>query len=81
MRRKEVNNQLILAGRLNMKGIDQIKRVYDPAGLAPTLTAMQGGNLQPKIVISVVHKGKEETDERTRTDTTPERFNGNRKNN
>lgn len=42
MRRKEMNNRLILAGRLNMKGIDQIKRVYDPAGLAPTLTAMQG---------------------------------------
>lgn len=40
--KKGTNNQLILVGRLNVKGIDQIKRVYDPTGLAPTLTVMQG---------------------------------------
>lgn len=61
--KKETNNQLILVGRLNVKGIDQIKRVYDPTGLAPTLTVMQGGNLQPKIIIGMVHKVKKESEE------------------
>lgn len=38
-------------GTLDMKGIDQIKRVYSPAGLCPTLTTMAGGNTEPKIII------------------------------
>ena len=37
-------------GILDIKGIDQIKRVYSDEGLSPTLTNMQGGNRQPKIV-------------------------------
>lgn len=32
-----------MAGRLDIKGIDQIKRVYNPEGIAPTLTACGGG--------------------------------------
>lgn len=44
--------RLILVGKLDIKGQDLIKRVYDPSGLAPTLTTMQGGNRQPKIFIS-----------------------------
>jgi len=42
--------RLILVGELDIKGQDVIKRVYDPSGLAPTLTTMQGGNRQPKII-------------------------------
>lgn len=38
-------------GTLDMKGIDQIKRVYSPDGLCPTLTTMAGGNTEPKIII------------------------------
>lgn len=41
---------LIMAGRLNIKGIDQIKRVYNPEGIAPTLTACGGGNTEVKIL-------------------------------
>lgn len=38
-------------GLLDIKGQDCIKRVYSDDGLSPTLTDMQGGNRQPKIMI------------------------------
>lgn len=34
---------------LDIKGIDQIRRVYSPKGISPTLTTMNGGNREPKI--------------------------------
>ena len=40
-------NQL---GTLDIKGMDCIKRVYGIDGISPTLTTMQGGNTQPKII-------------------------------
>lgn len=39
-------------GILDIKGQDNIKRVYSDDGLSPTLTDMQGGNRQPKIIAS-----------------------------
>lgn len=36
-------------GTLNIKGKEQIKRVYSTDGVAPTLTTMQGGGQEPKI--------------------------------
>ncbi len=42
--------RLIQVGELDIKGQDIVKRVYDPCGLAPTLTTMQGGNRQPKVI-------------------------------
>lgn len=33
----------------DLKGKDQIKRVYSPEGKSPTLTTMQGGHQEPKI--------------------------------
>lgn len=44
------DNYIKLAGKLNIKGHDCIKRVYSQEGLSPTLTDMQGGNRQPKII-------------------------------
>ena len=41
----------IQVGELDIKGIDQIKRIYSPAGLSPTLTTMGGGNTEPKIEV------------------------------
>ncbi len=35
---------------LDIKGTEQIRRVYSVDGLAPTLSTMQGGNRQPKIL-------------------------------
>lgn len=42
--------ELILAGKLSMKGHEQINRVYDSEGLSPALTTMQGGHRHPNIV-------------------------------
>lgn len=42
--------KLVVVGRLDMKGTDIIKRVYDPEGLSPTLTTSEGDHRQPKIL-------------------------------
>ena len=41
----------IQIGNLDIKGHDSIKRIYSQEGLSPTLTDMQGGNRQPKILV------------------------------
>lgn len=38
-------------GMLDIKGNEQVRRVYSPNGISPTLNTMQGGNRQPKILI------------------------------
>lgn len=40
----------VQVGTLDIKGHDSVKRVYSKEGLSPTLTDMQGGNRQPKII-------------------------------
>lgn len=45
-------------GTLDMKGIDQLKRVYSPKGLSPTLTTMGGGNREPKISVCAAMRGR-----------------------
>lgn len=45
------DNYIKVIGKLNIKGQDNIKRVYSCDGIAPTLTNMQGGNRQPKIIV------------------------------
>jgi hypothetical protein len=52
---KNRNTQIIepkinVIGHLDMKNQEHAKRVYDPEGLAPTLTTSQGGNVHPKIL-------------------------------
>jgi len=42
-------------GMLDIKGNEQVRRVYDPEGLSPTLNTMQGGNRQPKIIIENIN--------------------------
>ena len=51
----------IQVGQLDIKGHDCIKRVYSPEGCSPTLTNMQGGNRQPKILeeaVAVAQRGR-----------------------
>ncbi len=43
-------NKLNMIGMLDIKGNESIRRVYEPGGVCPALTTMQGGNRQPKIV-------------------------------
>lgn len=47
-----VEPQLNHIGNIDIKGNDSIKRVYDENGLSPTLTTMEGGNRQPKILVN-----------------------------
>ena len=41
-----------IVGELDIKAYDSIKRVFGTDGIAPTLTTMQGGHRQPKILES-----------------------------
>jgi DNA (cytosine-5)-methyltransferase 1 len=50
--RESAETHCKLAGRLALPGKDQWNRVYDPSGLAPTLTTMQGGRQEPKILVT-----------------------------
>lgn len=55
------DNYIKVVGNLDIKGNDCIKRVYSKEGLSPTLTDMQGGNRQPKILINnATKKGYDE---------------------
>lgn len=42
---------IILSGELEGTGREQSNRVYSEKGLAPTLTTMQGGGQEPKVMI------------------------------
>lgn len=44
------DNYIKVIGKCDIKGHDCIKRVYGVDGIAPTLTDMQGGHRQPKIL-------------------------------
>ena len=44
---------LYLVGNLDIKGNEQIRRVYNEEGISPTLNTMQGGNRQPKVMYKV----------------------------
>ena len=43
---------------VDIKGHDSIKRVYSPEGKSPTLTTMQGGHRQPKVVKGGAFRGR-----------------------
>ena len=49
-------SQILQVGMPNIKGNEQIRRVYDKDGLSPTLNTMQGGNRQPKVMIKEATK-------------------------
>lgn len=44
-------NEINKIGMLDMKGNEQIRRVYDPSGISPALDTMQGGHRQPKVIV------------------------------
>ena len=53
-------------GDADLKGNDSIKRVYHPDGKSPTLTTMQGGHREPKIVVGGAFRGRYEEDGSTK---------------
>lgn len=46
-----IPNEISVVGPLAIKGNDQIRRMYLPDGIAPTLNTCEGGNRQSKIVV------------------------------
>jgi len=49
-------------GDADLKGNDSIKRVYHPDGKSPTLTTMQGGHREPKIILGGAFRGRYQED-------------------
>lgn len=47
---------LMQVGMLDIKGNEQIRRVYSEEGLSPTLNCMEGGNRQPKVMVKEATK-------------------------
>ena len=48
---RQNTDSIEVVGRLDIKGDDYIKRVYDVDGLAPCLPTMQGGSQEPKVLV------------------------------
>lgn len=48
--KSENSENIRVVGKLDMAGMDIIKRVYDTQSIAPTLSTMTGGHRQPKII-------------------------------
>nr|WP_205753390.1 DNA (cytosine-5-)-methyltransferase [Bacillus cereus] len=46
----DINSKVVVKGMLDIKGKDQIRRVYGTEGISPCLTTMQGGGQEPKIL-------------------------------
>ena len=59
----------VQVGTLDIKGMDCVKRVYSDEGLSPTLTDMQGGNRQPKIIDTNFSRHREYSDYSCAIDT------------
>lgn len=55
LRRESSEAHCKLVGKLDLPGKGQVNRVYDPEGLSPTLTTMQGGRQEPKILVTKNH--------------------------
>ena len=47
---RRTDNFIKIAGELDAKGHEAVKRIYDTCGLAPTLTTATGGGHTPKIL-------------------------------
>lgn len=73
---ERINNKNIghVANAIDIKGMDCIKRVYHPAGKAPTLTTMQGGHREPKILINESQYRKATIVEMERMQGLPDNF-------
>ena len=69
-----VVNRCIQVGKADLKGHDQIKRVYSPKGKAPTLNANGGGNLEPKVIVPPNEWRKLTPLECERLQTLPDRY-------
>lgn len=51
---RENNSTIEVVGMLDVKGKEQIRRIYSPEHISPCLSTMQGGNQEPKIIMPVL---------------------------
>ena len=58
-----LTNEIKQIGMLDIKGNEQVRRIYSPDGVSPTLNSMQGGNRQPKIILRNRGLWKEKEDD------------------
>lgn len=49
----EPTGKINMIGMLDIKGNEQVRRVYGTDGVYPTLNTMQGGNRQPKVAVAM----------------------------
>lgn len=62
------SNKINQLGMLDIKGNEQIRRVYGDNPLSPTLNTMQGGNRQPKILeVGYIKKSENGTKHQSNT--------------
>jgi len=47
---EKYSNEIEVIGRVDLKGHDLLKRVYNPKGICPTVTTGESGNSMPKII-------------------------------
>jgi DNA (cytosine-5)-methyltransferase 1 len=47
---------ILQIGELDIRGNEQVRRVYSDEGISPTLNTMQGGNRQPKVAVKEATK-------------------------
>ncbi|NCB44621.1 MAG: DNA (cytosine-5-)-methyltransferase [Clostridia bacterium] len=52
---------ILQVGMLDIKGNEQVRRVYSEDGLSPTLNTMAGGNRQPKVAVREATKCNQAT--------------------
>ena len=53
---------------VDIKGHDQIKRVYSPDGKSPTVNTCQGGNREPKVVTGGAFRARSKNEDGKRVD-------------
>ena len=53
-----MKNEIKVVANLPIKGMDVIKRCYSWGGSSPSLTTMQGGQREPKIVVRKIATNK-----------------------
>ena len=53
-----MENKIRIVAHLDIKIIEEHKRLYSPFGLSPTLNVVGGGGQQPKVVVRKIAKNK-----------------------
>lgn len=56
---RKLDNKIKIVAHMDIKIIEEHRRLYSPFGLSPTLNVVGGGGQQPKIILPVKEKRNE----------------------